>query len=120
MATREAHSLTPPMCLHSPSELKGCLVDLERYLHDESLPPLVQAALVHSQFEAIHPFVDGNGRVGRLLITLLLVQRGVILPSLFLHLSAYFERRRYGYYARLLGITEHGEWEGGWTTSWSV
>ena len=94
-----------------PSELKGCLVDLERYLHDESLPPLVQAALVHSQFEAIHPFVDGNGRVGRLLITLLLVQRGLPLSSLFLHLSAYFERRRYGYYARLLGITEHGEWE---------
>ena len=94
-----------------PSELGNCLADLERYLHDESLPPLVQAALVHSQFEAIHPFVDGNGRVGRLLITLLLVQRGVILPSLFLHLSAYFERTRYEYYARLLGITERGEWQ---------
>ena len=94
-----------------PSELGSCLTDLERYLHDESLPPLVHAALVHSQFEAIHPFVDGNGRVGRLLITLLLVQRGVILPSLFLHLSAYFERTRYEYYARLLGITERGEWQ---------
>ena len=71
----------------------------------------MQAALVHSQFEAIHPFVDGNGRVGRLLITLLLAQRGVILPSLFLHLSAYFERTRPEYYARLLGITERGEWQ---------
>ena len=94
-----------------PTELAGCLGDLERYLHDESLPPLVQAALVHSQFEAIHPFVDGNGRVGRLLITLLLVQRGLALPSLFLHLGAYFERTRHEYYARLLGITERGEWE---------
>ena len=89
----------------------NCLADLERYLHDESLPPLVQTALVHSQFEAIHPFVDGNGRVGRLLITLLLVQRGLPLPSLFLHLSAYFERTRSEYYARLLGITERGEWQ---------
>ena len=94
-----------------PSELGSCLADLERYLHDKSLPPLVHAALVHSQFEAIHPFVDGNGRVGRLLITLLLVQRGLPLPSLFLHLSAYFERTRYEYYARLLGITERGEWQ---------
>ena len=51
--------------------------------------------LVHSQFEAIHPFVDGNGRVGRLLITLLLVQRGLPLPSLFLHLSSHFERTRF-------------------------
>ena len=103
---RNAIYVPPP-----PSELASCLADLERYLHDESLPPLVQAALVHSQFEAIHPFVDGNGRVGRLLITLLLVQRGVIMPSLFLLLSAYFERTRPGYYARLLGITERGEWE---------
>ena len=94
-----------------PTELASCLAALERYLHNESLPPLVQAALVHSQFEAIHPFVDGNGRVGRLLITLLLVQRGVILPSLFLHLSAYFERTRYEYYTRLQGITEYGDWE---------
>ena len=85
-----------------PSELAGCLADLERYFHGESLPPLVQAALVHSQFEAIHPFVDGNGRVGRLLITLLLVQRGLVLPSPFLHLRAYLERTRYECYARLL------------------
>ena len=103
---KDAIYVPPP-----PSESGNCLADLERYLDDESLPPLVQAALVHSQFEGIHPFVDGNGRVGRLLITLLLVQRGVILPSLFLHLSAYFERTRYEYYARLLGITEGGEWQ---------
>ena len=103
---RNAVYVPPP-----PSELGSCLADLERYLHDESLPPLVHAALVHSQFEAIHPFVDGNGRVGRLLITFLLVQRGLPLSSLFLHLSAHFERERSQYYARLLGITERGEWQ---------
>ena len=58
----------------------GCLDALERFLHEETLPPLVHAGLTHAQFEAIHPFLDGNGRVGRLLITLLLVRRG-ILPS---------------------------------------
>ena len=88
----------------------ACLGDWERFLHDETLPPLVHAALAHSQFEAIHPFLDGNGRVGRLLITLLLVNRGV-LPSPLLYLSAYFEATREEYYARLLGVTERGEWE---------
>jgi Fic family protein len=67
-------------------------------------------ALVHSQFEAIHPFLDGTGRVGRLLITLLLVQRQV-LPAPLLYLSAYFEATRDEYYAGLLGVTERGEWE---------
>ena len=93
-----------------PSELMDCLSDWERFLHDESLPPLVHAALAHAQFEAIHPFLDGNGRVGRLLITLLLAQRGV-LPQPLLYLSAYFERTRHDYYAHLLNITERGHWE---------
>ncbi len=82
----------------------------ERFLHDDSMPPLVHAALAHSQFEAIHPFLDGNGRVGRLLITLVLIEKGV-LPSPLLYLSAYFEATRNEYYARLLGVTERGEWE---------
>ncbi len=68
------------------------------------------SALVHSQFEAIHPFLDGNGRVGRLLITLQLVSQD-ILPSPLLYLSAYFEATHDEYYARLLGVTERGEWE---------
>ena len=76
-----------------PDELMGCLGAWEHFLHDESLPPLVHAALMHSQFEAIHPFLDGNGRIGRLLIPLLLVARGV-LPSPLLYLSAYFESTR--------------------------
>jgi Fic family protein len=71
---------------------------------------LVHIALAHSQFEAIHPFLDGNGRVGRLLITLLLVERG-LLPSPLLVLSAFFEATREEYYARLLGVTEAGRWE---------
>ena len=93
-----------------PSELAPCLDSWERFLYDDSLPPLLHAALAHSQFEAIHPFLDGNGRVGRLLITLLLVSRGII-PSPLLYLSAYFEATRAEYYARLLGVTERGEWE---------
>jgi Fic family protein len=99
-------SFVPP----PPDRLMDCLGAWERFLHDETLPPLVHAALAHSQFEAIHPFVDGNGRVGRLLITLLLVAKGV-LPSPLLYLSAWFEATRPEYYARLSGVTERGEWE---------
>ncbi len=101
----EATFVPPP-----PERLLECLGAWETFLHDESLPPLVHAALAHAQFEAIHPFLDGNGRVGRLLITLLLLARGV-LDSPLLYLSAYFEASREEYYARLLAVTERGEWE---------
>ena len=93
-----------------PDDLLACLGAWEEFLHDDSLPPLVQAALAHSQFEAIHPFLDGNGRVGRLLITLLLAEKKV-LPEPLLYLSAYFEATRQEYYARLLAVTESGDWE---------
>ncbi|MCX6545418.1 MAG: Fic family protein [Acidobacteria bacterium] len=93
-----------------PDRLMECLGAWETFLHDDSMPPLVQVALAHSQFEAIHPYLDGNGRVGRLLITLLLVARNV-LPSPLLYVSAYFEATRPEYYARLLAVTEAGEWE---------
>ena len=105
----DATYVPPPV-----DELMGCLDALERFLHDDSLPPLVHAALAHSQFEAIHPFLDGNGRVGRLLITLLLVERAV-LPSPLLYLSAWFESTREEYYAHLLAVTREGAWE-----SWLV
>ena len=101
----DATYVPPPV-----DELLACLGALERFLHDDRLPPLVHAALAHAQFEAIHPFLDGNGRVGRLLITLLLVERRV-LPEPLLYLSAYFEATRQEYYARLLAVTEHGAWE---------
>jgi Fic family protein len=93
-----------------PDQLMDCLGAWERYLHDTTLPPLVHAALIHSQFEAIHPFQDGNGRVGRLMITLMLLDRK-LLPAPLLYLSAYFDMTRDQYYARLQGVTEHGEWE---------
>lgn len=92
-------------------EMTECLGAWERFLHDRSLPPLAQAALLHYQFEAIHPFLDGNGRVGRLLITLFLVERE-ILPSPLLYLSAFFEAARRDYYERLQRVAEQGDWEG--------
>ena len=102
---RDATYVPPPV-----DELMGCLDALERFLHDEKLPPLVHAALAHAQFEAIHPFLDGNGRIGRLLVTLLLVVRDV-LPSPLLYLSAWFEATREAYYAHLLAVTRDGAWE---------
>lgn len=93
-----------------PEVLMDCLGAWEKFLHDRSLPVLVQTALMHVQFEAIHPFLDGNGRVGRLLITLFLVERDV-LPTPLLYLSAFFEATRADYYDRLQGVHDRGEWE---------
>ena len=93
-----------------PSELNSLLLSLERFLGETALPALVQIALAHYQFEAIHPFLDGNGRVGRLLITLFLVKRGV-LPTPLLYLSAFFEGTRSEYYARLHAVSAEGDWE---------
>ncbi len=93
-----------------PSELEPLLRSLEGFLEETGLPPLVQIALAHYQFEAIHPFLDGNGRVGRLLITLFLVKRD-ILPTPLLYLSAFFEATRSEYYALLRAVSEDGDWE---------
>jgi Fic family protein len=88
------------------------LGDLERFLHkDDDLPPLVKIALAHVQFETIHPFLDGNGRLGRLLITFLLAERG-ILHKPVLYLSHYFKRRQQAYYDRLQAVRMRGDWEG--------
>lgn len=94
-----------------PDTLGEYLSAWEKFLHDRMLPPLVHAALAHYQFEAIHPFLDGNGRVGRLLITLELCERN-ILPAPLLYLSAFFEATRADYYGGLRGITEAGDWPG--------
>ncbi|MYE02267.1 MAG: Fic family protein [Alphaproteobacteria bacterium] len=101
----DASYVPPP-----PDRLMACLDALERFLHDDSLPVLVHAGLAHAQFEAIHPFLDGNGRVGRLLITLLLAERN-ILPEPLLYLSAYFEETREAYYDRLQAVTDAGAWD---------
>ena len=93
----------------APEYLMSCLAELELFMHDTTLPPLVQIAVIHYQFEAIHPFLDGNGRVGRLLITLFLIERKV-LPVPLLYLSAFFEVTRKEYYKRLLEVTRKGAW----------
>lgn len=92
------------------TEMKEALGKLEKYLHSpSSLPPLVRLALFHYQFEAIHPFLDGNGRIGRLLLTLLLCAEG-LLPQPLLYLSAFFERHRREYYRLLLVVSQSGQW----------
>ncbi len=98
----------------SSEVVPALLGDLEKYLHaDDVLPPLVRIGLVHVQFETIHPYLDGNGRIGRLLITLLL-EHWKLLSSPLLYLSLFFKRHRAEYY-RLLGeVRKHGDWEA-WT-----
>jgi len=91
--------------------LMDCLDPFERFLHDDSLPVLMKAGLAHAQFETIHPFLDGNGRLGRLLITLLLCAEGLLTEPL-LYLSLYFKLNRAEYYDRLNRIRTHGDWEG--------
>lgn len=94
-----------------PDRLMDCLGPLELFLHDETIPPLVRAGLAHVQFETIHPFLDGNGRVGRLLIALMLVEAGALRQPL-LYLSLYFKSNRQEYYDRLQRVRTHGDWEG--------
>jgi len=94
----------------TPDDLMDCLGKLETFLHDRKLPPLIQIALCHYQFESIHPFLDGNGRVGRLLITLLLIERK-LLPSPLLYLSAFFEATREEYYRQLFNVSSQGTWQ---------
>ncbi|MCE5276751.1 MAG: Fic family protein [Planctomycetaceae bacterium] len=101
-------SYVPP----PPDELLACLGQWEKFLHDRTLPALVQAALMHYQFEAIHPFLDGNGRVGRLLITLFLIEREV-LPTPLLYLSAFFDATRGDYYDHLSAVRTDAAW-GAW------
>lgn len=104
-ATIETATFVPP----PPDELGDLLADLERFVHEQPrLPPLVQAALVHYQFETIHPFLDGNGRLGRLLIVFLLIVRDR-LPEPLLYLSPYLEARRDAYYGALQGVRERGD-----------
>jgi Fic family protein len=93
-----------------------CMAALERFVHaaDDGLPVLIRAGLAHVQFETIHPFLDGNGRVGRLLITFLLCHAGVLREPL-LYLSLYFKQNRAAYYELLQGVRLHGDWEA-WLT----
>ena len=102
----EATYVPPP-----PYEMNEALAQVEHYMREgNAYPPLIRLGLIHYQFEAVHPFIDGNGRIGRLLMTLLLCYWD-LLPQPLLYLSAYFERHRDEYYARLLAVSERGEWE---------
>jgi Fic family protein len=104
----KARFVPPP-----PREMLAALGNLEKFLHDERerTPPLIKAGVAHAQFETIHPFLDGNGRVGRLVITLLLCAEGV-LSQPFLYLSLYFRQHRMEYYHALQRVRTHGDWEG--------
>lgn len=102
----DAKFVPPP-----PEEMHEALSDLEKFIHAPSpLPLVVRLALVHYQFETIHPFLDGNGRIGRLLIVLLLCVEKV-LPQPMLYLSAYFERNRQEYYRLLFEVSRDGKWQ---------
>ncbi len=102
---KEATFVPPP-----PTEMNQALTEWEKFLHAPTeLPPLIVCALMHYQFEAIHPFLDGNGRVGRLLITFFLCERNHLSEPL-LYLSDYFERTRSDYYRHLLEVSQSGTW----------
>lgn len=102
----EATFVPPP-----PGQVPQALSDLERFLHGiDDLPVLVKVALAHAQFETIHPFPDGNGRIGRLLITFLLCNSGVLHKPV-LYLSYFFKQHRQAYYDKLQAIRDQGAWE---------
>jgi Fic family protein len=106
----EADFVPPP-----PSEMRGALDAFEKYLHEgNDDPDLVRLAFIHYQFEVTHPFVDGNGRVGRMLLPLLLLH-WELLPVPLLYLSAFFERHQDEYYQLLIGVSERGAWRA-WLT----
>ncbi|WP_236657436.1 Fic family protein [Acidisarcina polymorpha] len=107
--TRPGNALYVPPPVH---ELNGVLAALEQFLHEETshLPALIKAGLIHVQFETIHPFLDGNGRIGRLLVTLYLCTRGVLHKPL-LYLSLYLKTYRAEYYRLLQAVREEGAWE---------
>ncbi len=97
------------------ADMKQCFSDLEKYIHsDPQEPALIQCALVHYQFEAIHPFVDGNGRIGRLLIMFMLLEKKLLSQPL-LYLSDFFEQHRDEYYRLLLNVSQEGDWKA-WLT----
>jgi len=111
--TRPGNALFVPP---PPERVAELLADLERFIHDTAtdLPPMVKVALIHAQFETIHPFLDGNGRIGRLLITALFEYWGVLSEPL-LYVSAYLKQHQAEYYRRLSAIRTDGDWES-WVT----
>ena len=105
--TRPGNALFVPPPIE---QMQDCLADFEKFLHESKLPVLIKAAIAHVQFETIHPFLDGNGRLGRLLITLLLCENGM-LDEPILYLSLYLKQNRQVYYDLLQQVRQNGSWE---------
>lgn len=95
----------------SPEIMSEALREFERYYHEGTEPPLIKCGLLHAQFETIHPFMDGNGRIGRLLISFFLREQRVLMKPL-LYLSHYFKKKRMQYYDALMAVRDEGDWEG--------
>ncbi len=95
----------------SADKLPQAMSRWEKFIHEQSLDPLIQLALLHAEFEALHPFLDGNGRLGRMIIPLFLYQAGLIQQPMF-YISAYLESHRDIYYERLLEVSRAGDWTG--------
>ncbi len=106
--TLETATFIPP----AVEDMELAMADLENYMHmDDDMPALIKIALIHAQFETIHPFLDGNGRMGRLLITFWLCQQEILSKPL-LYISYYFKQNRVEYYDRLMDVRTKGDWEG--------
>jgi len=105
--TMENARFVPP----NPDAVPAAMDAWEKYLHSTSGDQLVQLAILHVEFEAIHPFLDGNGRLGRLVVPLFLVEKKLLTSPNF-YISAYFEQHRDEYYERLRGVSRDGDWTG--------
>lgn len=106
-STIENASFVPP----SPEKLPEYLSMLEKYMNEDEKDYIVQTAVIHAQFEILHPFLDGNGRIGRMLVPLFMYTKGIMTDPVF-YISQYFEENRNEYYHHLNGITENGNWNG--------
>ena len=104
--TIEEASFVPP----APQNITTLMSNLEKYIHSQEKDPLVQLAIIHAQFEMIHPFGDGNGRLGRIILPIFLTFKGLLSTPMF-YLSAYFEKHRDTYYAKLNNISKKGDWD---------
>jgi len=104
--TIEEASYVPP----APQDINDLMANLEKYIHSQEKDPLVQLAIIHAQFEMIHPFGDGNGRLGRIILPLFLHYKQVLATPMF-YLSAYFEKDREVYYSKLNAISSNGDWD---------
>lgn len=104
--SREDATYVPP----EPEQVLDLMTNLEKYIHQEEKDELVQLAIIHAQFELIHPFLDGNGRVGRILVPLFLYEKDILDEPMF-YISSYLETKRESYYSALENISKRGDWE---------